>query len=218
MFLSLKKKISKRLGFSDYICTFALTIVIGIIMKTDDNIRILNAWNEDSVSLLYANYYRSLVIYASQYIHDDAEAEDLVQEIFTSFWERKLTFKSESQLSYYLFLSVRNAAISFHRHTVAHEKYVCETMEQNDVLSQENDSEFNKEEIYRQLMLKIDELPKRQREIFLLSMQGKKNKEIADQLHISYETVKVLKKRGMRTLRAKLSPSAFAIIEILALS
>ena len=207
-----------RMIFSDYICTFALTIVIGIIMKTDDNIRILNAWNEDSVSLLYANYYRSLVIYASQYIHDDAEAEDLVQEIFTSFWERKLTFKSESQLSYYLFLSVRNAAISFHRHTVAHEKYVCETMEQNDVLSQENDSEFNKEEIYRQLMLKIDELPKRQREIFLLSMQGKKNKEIADQLHISYETVKVLKKRGMRTLRAKLSPSAFAIIEILALS
>ncbi len=74
---------------------------------------------------------------------------------------------------------------------------------------------FNKEEIYRQLFAAIDELPPRQKEVFLLCMEGKKNREIAEQLDISAETVKVQKRRAIARLRDKLSPMFIEIILVL---
>ena len=71
---------------------------------------------------------------------------------------------------------------------------------------------FNKEEIYRQLFLAIDKLPPRQREVFLLCMEGKKNKEIAEQLQISAETVKMQKRRAIGRLREQLAPMALALL------
>ena len=71
---------------------------------------------------------------------------------------------------------------------------------------------FNKEEIYRQLFLAIDKLPPRQREVFLLCMEGKKNKEIAELLQISAETVKMQKRRAISRLREQLAPMALALL------
>ena len=71
---------------------------------------------------------------------------------------------------------------------------------------------FNKEDIYRQLFLAIDKLPPRQREIFLLCMDGKKNREIAEKLQISAETVKVQKRRAINHLREQLAPMALALL------
>ena len=63
------------------------------------------------------------------------------------------------------------------------------------------EADYQKEEIYRQLYLAIDRLPKKCREIFLMYMDGKKNEEIAQILSISIETVKTQKKRAMRFLK-----------------
>lgn len=90
----------------------------------------------------------------------------------------------------------------------------CHKMTQNSVpheLPRDDSEAFNKEEIYRQLFLAIDELPPRQREVFLLCMEGKKNREIAEQLGISAETVKVQKRRAIDNLRGKLSPVALMV-------
>lgn len=65
------------------------------------------------------------------------------------------------------------------------------------------DSEAFKSEIYRRLMEAINELPPRQREIFLHYMQGKKNTEIAQMMNISEETIRVQRKRALKTLRKK---------------
>lgn len=178
------------------------------------DIDVLRAWDESSVSMLYAHFYRSLVVYASEIVGDE-EAEDIVQEVFSILWERRLDFDSESQLSTYLYRSVRNAAISWQRHENVKERYrdaASKSPDENIPEVDVREEKLRKEEVYRQLMLCIDELPPRQREIFLKCMEGKKNSEIAEQLNISAETVKVQKRRAMQTLRGKLSPAAMSLL------
>lgn len=55
----------------------------------------------------------------------------------------------------------------------------------------------------------------RQRAVFLLAIQGKRNSEIAAQLGIALETVKTLKKRGKQKLREMLSPTTMAMLAIM---
>ena len=43
-------------------------------------------------------------------------------------------------------------------------------------------------------------------------MEGKTNKEIAEALGISTETVKTHKKRGMKFLRSRLDPGALSVL------
>lgn len=55
----------------------------------------------------------------------------------------------------------------------------------------------------------------RQRDVFLLAIQGKRNSEIAVQLGIALETVKTLKKRGKQKLRDTISPQAMLLLSII---
>ena len=63
------------------------------------------------------------------------------------------------------------------------------------------------EEIQQRLQKALDSLPDKCREIILLKVvEGKKNKEIAEQLDIAETTVKTQVQRAYRILREKLIP------------
>lgn len=167
-------------------------------------------WNSKSIELLYDKYYRALVGYGCQFVEKEI-AEDIVQELFSVLWEHQPQFKSLAQLSTYFYTTVHNMAVNHLRHQTVHNNYRQGIIEhlQEFMLVDDTSEMFNKEEIYRQLFLAIDRLPPRQREIFLLCMEGKKNKEIAEQLQISAETVKVQKRRAIRHLREELGATVF---------
>lgn len=177
------------------------------------DINVICQWNDKSIELLYGKYYRALVVYASRFVEMEI-AEDIVQELFAVLWERRPIFNSISQLSSYFYSSVHNAAINHLRHQNVHDNYRQSIVDnlQEFMLVDDMSDVFNKEEIYRQLFLAIDKLPPRQREIFLLCMDGKKNREIAEQLQISAETVKVQKRRAINHLREQLAPMALALL------
>lgn len=173
-------------------------------------------WNDKSIELLYDDYYRALVSYGCQFV-ERAIAEDIVQELFSVLWERRPRFNSLAQFSTYLYTTVHNAAFNQLRHQNVHNSYRQSIADhlQEFMLVDDTSDIFNKEEIYRQLFAAIDKLPPRQREIFLLCMEGKKNKEIAEQLDISAETVKVQKRRAIAQLRGKLSPMVIGFVFVL---
>ena len=170
-------------------------------------------WNDKSMELLYDKFYRALVSYGCQFVEREI-AEDIVQELFSVLWEQRPQFKSFPQLTSYFYTTVHNAAFNHLRHQTVHNNYRQGILEhlQEFMLVDDAAESFNKEEIYRQLFAAIDELPPRQREIFLLCMEGKKNKDIAEQLQISAETVKVQKRRAISSLREKLAPMALVLL------
>lgn len=66
------------------------------------------------------------------------------------------------------------------------------------------EDELNQEEEYQKLFALIDELPEQCRKVFLMALDGKKNKEIADALQISITSVKTQKMRAMQKIKKHL--------------
>ena len=67
---------------------------------------------KEAFRLLFDAYHMKLCIYAVQLTDSFEMAEDIVQDFFIYFWEKKYYLKINQNLRYYLYLSVRNAAIN----------------------------------------------------------------------------------------------------------
>ena len=113
--------------------------------------------------------------YGCQFVENEV-AEDIVQELFSVLWERRPLFNRISQFSTYLYNTVHNSALNHLRHQNVQNNYRQSIIDnlQEFMLVDDTSDIFNKEEIYRQLFAAIDELPPRQKEVFLLCMEGKK--------------------------------------------
>jgi len=162
-------------------------------------VKAFNRQEHNAYQMLYRLFYRALVTYALQHLNKQDEAEDIVQELFVSMWKKQICFTSYTALRSYLYHSVNHAVLNCIKHQQVKERY-AKAM-QKDLSQLHSFSDYRKEEVYRQIYLAIDRLPERCREIFLMHMDGKKNEEIAQMLHISVETVKTQKKRAMRFLK-----------------
>ena len=172
----------------------------------------INKLDATAFRMLYKTYYKALVCYAIQITGESGAAEDIVQELFSTLWEKQLSFKSLVSLKAYLYNSVRNASIDYLKDVeFDYLQKIIESHQEYRVGDEEEDDFFT-EEIFRQLFMTIDSLPERCKQVFLLHMEGKKNEEIAAALYVSLETVKTQKKRAMSLLRKKLSPYHFALL------
>lgn len=176
-----------------------------------------NHWDDTAFNLLYKNFFKALVSYAIQFVDENKVAEDIVQDLFSTIWEKKMQFESTVLLRAFLYNAVRNASLDYLKHKNVEDNYLQEMAEshQQYKVNDNGEDHFFSEEIYRQLFSTIDHLPKRCREVFIMYMDGKKNQEIADALQVSLETVKTQKKRAMATLREKMNRNDFILLQLL---
>lgn len=182
----------------------------------DLSLETINQWNDDSLQMLYSHFYKVLVVYAANIIGDDENAEDIVQETFTSLWQKRPVFSSRLQLKMYLYNTTHNYSIS-HIRRIGREgsKISIPSMDKELMLADNDNEDVFGPEVYRQLMLMISELPPRQREAFLLAMEGKKNMEIAEHMNISLNTVKVLKGKALQTLKQRAGKKSLILLYFL---
>lgn len=185
------------------------------MMERDDfSIEAIARWDEHAFYLLYDRYYKALTYYASKLTGVMDISEDLVQELFSEIYESRLHFDSVAHLNAYLYNSIHNAATDYVRHKSVELSYIQRETEKNHAypLTEDGEEGLFREEFYHELFMFVDRMPQRQREVFLMYMDGKKNKEIAEALHVSLETVKTQKKRAMAMLRRKMSPQSYAML------
>lgn len=185
-------------------------------MKDSDSTSFIMMINEKRIGAyktLYYKYYNSLVLYTKTFVERQDIAEDIVQDIIVYIWERDMTFTDEYSFRVYLYNSVKRRAINYLNRQNVENKYIDYLQNQPSELESMDEEAFL-EEAYRQLFTVINELPKRQREIFLLHLAGKKNDEIALEFNITVETVKVHKRRALEAIRKKLVPHIFFFLFI----
>lgn len=186
--------------------------------SNETSIEQINKLDVTAFRLLYKGYYKALVYYAMQIIKEAGAAEDIVQELFSVIWEKKMVFQSLVSFKSYLYNSVRNASFDYLKHKDVENVYLQKVIATHQAYKVgEDEEDFFSEEVYRQLFQAIDELPRRCREVFLMHMEGKKNEEIATALCVSLETVKTQKKRAMSVLRKKLGSYHFLLLQMLLL-
>lgn len=161
----------------------------------------INRKEIEGFRVMYEEYYSILVSYVANLVLSDDTAEDIVQDLFLSLWERPVTFISFQAFRSYLYTFVRNASLNYLKHQDVERSYIAAVEAMPEIPS---DEELYREEEYRKLFQAIDELPAACREIFLMSLDGKKNKEIASLLDISIVTVKTQKMRAMQKLKKQM--------------
>ncbi|NLE02348.1 MAG: RNA polymerase sigma-70 factor [Fibrobacter sp.] len=145
----------------------------------------------------FLNYSPRLINYAIRFVSNREIAQDIVQDCFIRLWERmeKFDFLAVKPL---LFTMVRNACLNHLKHqnavTLRHLKYMNDNMGEERIYHYDFNVEPNTpilyEELEKQVQVVIDKLPKRCRQVFLLSrFEGLKNKDIASSLDISLTAV-----------------------------
>lgn len=161
------------------------------------------------IHVFYSKYYRILVLYAIKIVADTALAEDIVQAAFTKMLENKADFHHELSARAYIYTAVHHLCLD----TLKHQSVVNGFHLSPDAFVSPPDEEtMDRNEVWRRVLEKIDSMPPRQREVFLLLMEGNKVKDIAKMMNVSENTVKMQKKRGLSALRRHLSDKDFSLV------
>lgn len=152
-------------------------------------ILLLKSGDEEAYAQLVNLYSRKLFAYAVSLSGDYSYAKDIVQEVFLKTFEYRKKLNPEYSIEGFLFRSTYNQFINtFHKNRSrlkVHDEYIKYL---NQTIEEENEHEFDK--MMNILNKAIEKLPKKCKEIFLLSKkEGFTNMEIAETLSISIKTV-----------------------------
>jgi RNA polymerase sigma-70 factor (family 1) len=155
---------------------------------------------------LFIKLYPVMCLFSKKIIQSYDDAEDIVQEVFIELWNQRQRFESIEQIKAFLYLSVKNRCLNFLKHLKVKEKFVGTTLAADGQFFEEHILES---EVIQNIYNAVNDLPEQRKQIIILSMQGLKNNEIAEDMQVSVNTVKLQKKIAYKQLREKLKPSLY---------
>lgn len=151
-------------------------------------------------------FYKPLLSYAYRFFDDQQDAEEIIQDLFLKFWEKRAKLEITSSLTSYLFRAVRNnclQAIKYQKNKTKYQAYIKN--QTNDYQDSEPLEFLEYTELNEKVNYILSELPDRCQEIFKLNrFQGLKYKEIALELSISIKTVEANMSKALKHFRASL--------------
>ena len=147
---------------------------------------------------IYLSFYPRLKRFAREYVIREADAENIVQDVFLDLWERKVFVSSSVNLASYLFTTLKNKCIDFLRHRMVMQNAANKMQEEYELALQMkfqslealDEHIFSTTDIETVIANAIQSLPEKCRQIFVMNkIEGKKQKTIAEELDISIHTV-----------------------------
>ncbi|MCG8412552.1 MAG: RNA polymerase sigma-70 factor [Bacteroidales bacterium] len=164
---------------------------------------------------IFQMLYPRLCVFANQYLEDSQASEDVVSDIMFELWNKKRSFENLESIKAFLFISVKNRALTYLRK----QKVCLKNAEEIKYISSE---EFFKEHIIEDelsgiISRTLEKLPEKARRVFELScIEGLKYKEVAEDLNVSINTVKSQRARAIQLLKELLKNEIiFGIIFLL---
>jgi RNA polymerase sigma-70 factor (ECF subfamily) len=164
----------------------------------------LRKGSEEAFEQIFKAYWHPLYTIARSKVQSHEEAEEIIQSIFSTIWEKKETLLI-TNLSHYLQACVRNRVINHIRLKVTQEKYweyyknfIPQQKEiTEDLVAFDNLSEAVEEAVSR--------LPEKSRQVFRLSrLEGRSKKEIAKLLQLSEKAIEYHLTKSIKELRVHL--------------
>jgi RNA polymerase sigma-70 factor (ECF subfamily) len=156
--------------------------------------------DQEAFAELFRRHWRKVHAMVWVRIRLQDAAQEIVQELFISLWEKRATL-SISHLPSYLSSAVKNRVLNYidsqtvrTRHW---ENYTRLTSEQDNVT--QKDVELN--ELMEAVESGIEHLPEKSRRVYLLNQEGRSIKEISNLLHISEKAIEYHLAQSTKKLR-----------------
>lgn len=153
--------------------------------------------------MVFNQYYQPLVQYGNTFMKDLDEAEDLVQQVFVSVWEKRETTEIHTSLRALLYKAVHNACLNrIKQQKVRRDFAQAEFMTQ----TQESASDpVQEKELQQKIEDAVNLLPEQCAKIFRMSRYEQlKYQEIADELGLSVKTVENQMGKALKLMRERL--------------
>lgn len=167
---------------------------------SDEHIcRLLRQNNSKGLELMFDHYYKSLVIWSDSFLNNIQTAEDIVQEFFVTFWEKKhFQNLTTGNLRGYIFASIKNRTLKYIakndplKQSLPLFNIVVEILEPDDIT----------DDILQAIKAEIEKLPPRTKEVLLaVYIEGMSYKDTALRFAISVATVNTLLVNALKRLR-----------------
>lgn len=172
------------------------------LLKSDD---------PQALETLFNRYYKTLCQLCAVYTKDYTAAEEIIADLFMKVWDnRKET--NILNIKNYLFVSARNQSLNYKEKKKAPVDSI-ESFNLEQYLFSDQETPFrilSGRESYQKIILMIDKLPQRQREVLLMSRFDHLDKhKIAELLGISVRTVETTLYQSIKQLRELLKDSSY---------
>ena len=181
-----------------------------------DVLRELQRGDQLAFSNLFRQFQPALVFFANRLLFSAGinDAQEIVQDIFVKFYDRKDSFTSVEKIKAFLYISTKNACMDRIAKEQVHQRRYNKFMES---FNEVDDSSIVRNIIYaeviREVSHSIELLPPKCREIMeRFFKEGKDAKEIAEELNLSVSTVNNQKARAISLLKKGLSGAGMAFL------
>ena len=143
----------------------------------------IGAFNE-----IYQKYFHPVYCNALKITRETPVAEDVLQEVFITLWEKRATIDPESSLAGWLFVICYHKSVNILRKKLR-ESLVYEKLQQPEEYSMEEEIKYGTQrKILENALSSLS--PQRRRVFELCKLEGKTYEETAMELRISKYTVK----------------------------
>jgi len=131
------------------------------------------------------------------FVHNESEAEDIIQECFMTLWEKRNSINPEKSVESYLFVILRNRCLNYLKEikiTAGNVHVGKIEIEELQYLYQLDFTEKEEKSLEEQLIVSfhdaVESLPPKMKAIFIkCKIEQRKQKEVADELGISIKAV-----------------------------
>ncbi len=180
----------------------------------------INKGSEQAFAELYKAYYAYLNAVAIYYLQDKEVAQEVVDDVFLNVWEKRenLVFP----IHYYLVRSVQNGCLNYIRSQRAlqtaldgYRDEVLFFLEEHILSTSTPLEDVELKETEAEIRRVVDNLPIKMRAVFeAYFYDGKSAEEIAEEMNLSVNTIRVQIKNALDKLKQSLKHLLFIIFFI----
>ena len=158
-----------------------------------------------AVNDLFMLYFPKLKLFLSGFLDNEAEAEDLAQDVFVKLWQNRQSLIKVENLNAYLYRIARNTLYTYLNRSFSPD-LINETNATHIPSIDELEELIFAKELEELIDMTVDKMPPQRKAIFCLSRkQGLSNDAIALQLNISKRTVETHISAALSDLRKVIS-------------
>ncbi|MFY0252477.1 RNA polymerase sigma-70 factor [Chitinophaga sp. 30R24] len=162
--------------------------------------------------LIFNTYWEELYAYATKVTGSEDDAQDIVQDLFTSIWERREQLELHTHIRYYLFSAVRKQILRKFRDDGLKEKHLEKFITHSELRAELTLNVIINKDILNQLQQDLQQLPEKERQVFewyhfdelsireIAMMRGTAEQTIRNQLGSAYKKARPLLNRLLMLL------------------
>ena len=166
---------------------------------------LIRSGDKIAFSEIYNRYWKKVFTVASNKIGQLEEAEEIVQDIFISLWNRRESITITTSLNAYLAVSVKYRVIKILAKRSQYNKFADYTTNVIPIAANSTEDWIEFEELKSRLELLVSHLPEKCRLVYTMSREnGMSQKQIAQEFGISEKTVEAHIGKALKALRTGL--------------